>query len=172
MAKVKKPATTKYVCQSKSETMDAIRDLGDRQRELTRLETELNDVIADETAKRKDAIYELKVEIERLHSGVQGWCEANRVALCGDKSKTANLVTGTVSWRIRPPSVALKAVDKVLAELRRLKLTKYIRTKEEVNKDAILTDIKTFPTVAGITITSGVEDFIIEPAEINVTEGV
>ena len=50
---------------------------------------------------------ELQDRIGMLQAGVQTWCEANREQICG-KGKTANLITGEVSWRQRPPSVRVR----------------------------------------------------------------
>lgn len=49
--------------------------------------------------------------------------------------------------------------------IERLKLTSFVRTKETVNKEAILKDSERAADVAGISITSGVELFFVEPFE-------
>ncbi|MCL1860685.1 MAG: host-nuclease inhibitor Gam family protein [Proteobacteria bacterium] len=167
MAKAKKTAVP-HACQSKEEAMDAIRALGDAQRELVRLETAINDQIAVITAREKDRIDALKERVETLTTSVHWWCEANRATLCAGGGKTANLVTGEVSWRQRPPSVTLRAVDKVIDTLKRLRLGRFIRTKEEVNKEAILADPKAVAGVAGITVVQGIEDFAITPFEVDI----
>lgn len=165
MAKKHKAPAASYVCQDKEQTMAAIRILGDTQRELTRIETELNDEIAAITDSRKTQIEALKTRIDSLLNGIQTWCEANRAELCKDGGKTANLITGEVSWRQRPPSVSIRAVDKVLETLKALKLDRFIRTKEEPNKEAMLADPKTVQGIAGITINTGMEDFAVVPFE-------
>jgi len=45
-------------------------------------------------------------------------------------------------------------------------LEKFIRVKEEVNKDAMLAEPDQAMKVPGVTIKSGGEDFIIEPLEL------
>ncbi|ELK3731030.1 host-nuclease inhibitor Gam family protein, partial [Salmonella enterica subsp. enterica serovar Montevideo] len=108
----------------------------------------------------------IKTDIETLSKGVQGWCEANRDELTnGGKVKTANLVTGDVSWRVRPPSVSIRGMDAVMETLERLGLQRFIRTKQEINKEAILLEPKAVAGVAGITVKSGIEDFSIIPFE-------
>ena len=165
MAKKHKAPAASYVCQDKEQTMAAIKLLGDTQRELTRIETELNDEIAAITDSRKTQIEALKTRIDSLLNGIQTWCEANRAELCKDGGKTANLITGEVSWRQRPPSISIRAVDKVLETLKALKLDRFIRTKEEPNKEAMLADPKTVQGIAGVTINTGVEDFAVTPFE-------
>ena len=49
--------------------------------------------------------------------------------------------------------------------LKRLKLERFIRTKEEINKEAILNEPKAVVGVAGIKVNSGIEDFSIIPFE-------
>lgn len=156
------------MCQSKDQTIEAIRALGDAQRELTRVETHINDQIAAITDARKGEIDALKQRIDTLVDGIQLWCEAHRSELLAGGGKTANLITGQVIWRQRPPSVSIRSVDKVLETLRALGLGRFIRNKEEPNKEAMLAEPQSVSGIAGITIVTGVEDFVIEPFEIEV----
>ncbi|HAX8020718.1 TPA: host-nuclease inhibitor protein Gam [Escherichia coli] len=159
-------AAAAYVPQSRDAVVCDIRRIGDPQREAARLETEMNDAIAEITEKYASQIAPLKTSIETLSKGIQGWCEANRDELTnGGKVKTANLVTGDVSWRQRPPSVSIRGVDAVMETLERLGLQRFIRTKQEINKEAILLEPKAVAGVAGITVKSGIEDFSIIPFE-------
>lgn len=156
-----------FVCQNKIQAMEAITEVGNGQREITRLETEINDITAAAIDERKDRIDEIRSSIEVLSHGVQSWCEVNRDLLCV-KGKTVNLTTGEVSWRVRPPKVTLKGVAKVLELLKANKAlsSKFVRVKEEVNKDAILADPKAVKDIKGISIASGIEDFVIKPFEV------
>lgn len=159
-------AAAAYVPQSRDAVVCDIRRIGDLQREVARLETEMNDAIAEITEKYASQIAPLKTSIETLSKGVQGWCEANRDELTnGGKVKSANLVTGDVQWRQRPPSVSIRGVDAVMETLERLGLQRFIRTKQEINKEAILLEPKAVAGVAGITVKSGIEDFSIIPFE-------
>lgn len=169
MAKQKSKAAV-FVCQSKDQAMDSIRELGDAQRAFARLETEINDQIAEITAARKVEIDALRTRVETLTAGIHTWCEAHRAELCAGGGKTANLITGEVSWRQRPPSVSIRAVDKVLETLRSLGLSRFIRSKDEPNKEAMLAEPKAVSGIAGISIVTGVEDFIVQPFEVDVAE--
>ncbi|WP_345859286.1 host-nuclease inhibitor Gam family protein [Shewanella algae] len=161
-----KAAAALYVPQSKQDVTCDIRKIGDMQREALRLQTQMNDRIAAITEEYSPQLETLKKDLDVLSAGVQSWCEANRDELTkGGKSKTANLTTGEVSWRVRPPSVSIRGVENVLENLKNLKLERFIRVKEEINKDAILADPKVAGGIAGITIKSGVEDFAIVPFE-------
>ncbi|BAG78129.1 TPA: host-nuclease inhibitor protein Gam [Escherichia coli] len=165
-AKRIKSAAAAYVPQNRDAVITDIKRIGDLQREASRLETEMNDAIAEITEKFAARIAPLKTDIETLSKGVQGWCEANRDELTnGGKVKTANLVTGDVSWRVRPPSVSIRGMDAVMETLERLGLQRFIRTKQEINKEAILNEPGAVAGVAGITVKSGIEDFSIIPFE-------
>ncbi|KFB97848.1 bacteriophage Mu Gam family protein, partial [Trabulsiella guamensis ATCC 49490] len=134
-----KAAAAVAVPQSREDVINDIRKIGDISRVILRRETELNDQIATLTNDVAPGIEALKKELERLQTGVQTWCEANRAELTRDgKTKTANLTTGEVRWRARPPSVTIRKVEDVIAMLKKLSLGKFLRNKEEINKEAIL----------------------------------
>ena len=80
--------------------------------------------------------------------------------------KTVNLITGEVSWRQRPPSIAVRGAEAVLESLRTLGLHRFIRTKDEVNKEAMLNEPELAATVAGVSVIKGKEDFAITPFEV------
>ncbi len=163
-----KSAAAVYVPQNKEDVIGDIKKIGDLQRELEREQTIMNDAIGAITEKHAPGIEALKKDIDTLSQGVQGWCEAHRDELTRNgKTKTASLITGKIEWRNRPPSVIVRGADSVLETLRRLNLDRFIRTKEEINKDAILNEPKAVEGVAGITVRSGIEDFSITPFEQN-----
>ncbi len=155
-------------CQSKDQVMDFIRQIGNKQREIIRIETRMNDKIAEITDSHKGDITQIQLEIQGMTTAVQTWCEANRDSLLKKGLKTANLITGEVSWRFNPPSVSLRKIDDVLANLKEKGLERFIRVKEEVNREAILADPKAVADVAGVTIKSGNEYFEIKPFEVDI----
>jgi phage host-nuclease inhibitor protein Gam len=53
----------------------------------------------------------------------------------------------------------------VIEALKRLKLSRFLREKTEINKEAILNEPKAVEGVAGIKIIKDLEDFVIEPFE-------
>lgn len=169
MAKGKKrlkAAAVSYAAQTKIEVIDGIKSLGDLQRQLTRIETEMNDQIATVTQYHSPDIERLKSEISGLQVGIQTWCEANRTELTQDgKTKTVNLTTGEVIWRNRPPSCTVRGVEAVIAALKKAKLDRFIRAKEEINKEAILNESAAVKAIPGITINRDLEDFAIVPFE-------
>lgn len=159
-------AETLEAPQSREETQSWIKTLGDTQREHARLTHDLNDKIAELTDAAKPALNALAERSAALQQGIQAWCEANRAELTAGGGKTANLITGEVSWRQRPPSIAVRGIESVLENLRTLGLARFIRQKEEVNKEAMLNEPDIAATIAGITVVRGKEDFVIVPFEV------
>lgn len=163
-----KSKTLAAVPQSKDDCAASIRNLGDLSREFERVRAEMNDAIAVITHDRQPRLAALSQRIEALQTGVQAWCEAHRSDLCGENDKlgkTANLVTGEVSWRQRPPRVSIRDVDTVTDTLLRMGLGRFVRVKNEPNKEAMLNEPDALRGIAGITIVTGQEDFIVTPFE-------
>lgn len=153
------------VPQTQDEAVAAIAEIGVHQRERTRIETEMNDELAKirEVWEKKAAPH--AEAIKALQQGVQIWCEAHRGRLTQNgKVKYAHLASGEVKWRMTPPKVVIRGVDVVLDALRAAGLSRFIRAKEEVNKDAILAEPEAVAEIKGISMTQG-EEFIVIPFE-------
>lgn len=162
--RVKSQAKLRFV--SVEQVQSAIKEIGDLSREHTRLTTEMNDKIGATSEQYAPQLKSLEKEVESLQKAVQEFCEANRDELTEfGKTKTANFVTGEVQWRQRPPSVAIRGAESVLESLMRLGLDRFIRTKNEINKEALLNEPEVAKGIAGVTIKTGVEDFVIKPFE-------
>ena len=54
-----------------------------------------------------------------------------------------------------------------MENLKSLGLERFVRVKEEPNKEAMLNEPDAVRGVAGITINSGIEDFTITPFEVS-----
>ncbi|WP_439258283.1 host-nuclease inhibitor Gam family protein [Lonepinella sp. BR2271] len=164
-SRIKAPTQAVRV-QSREEVEIAIKQLGDKQRELQRLTTAQNDEIAVITERYAEPLQALKGEIGDQQQAIQAWCESHRDELTlNGKQKTGYFNTGEVQWRTNPPSVRITKADQVVENLKTLGMLEFIRTKEEINKDAILLDPEKAKTVNGISIKSGVEEFVIKPFE-------
>jgi len=130
----------------------------------------MNDEIATIKQRYEEQAKPLGDDIRQLSQGVQVWCEANREAITqGGKVKFATLTTGKVNWRTRPPKVTLRGKESILENLKRLGLARFVRTSEEINKEAMLNEPALAKTVPGVNITQG-EDFVITPFETELEE--
>lgn len=152
--------------QTRDEVEVAIKEIGDLNRELERLAIEQNDKLAAITEEYAPLMNEVKEKTKPMMDAVQAWCESRRDELTNNgKTKTGTFNTGEVQWRVRPPSVGIRGVDSVLDSLKMRGFTQFIRIKEEINKEAMLNEPDTAASVPGVTIKTGVEDFVITPFE-------
>ena len=154
------------VPQSHDDCAADINTIGRLSREITVAQAAMNDEIAGITDRYTAVFTPLQEEVKSLTAGVQSYCEANRDELTlNGKTKSGQFVTGTVMWRQKPPSVAVRGVEAVIEALKQFGLVRFVRTKEELNKEAILNEPTAISGIAGLSIKKGVEDFVIEPFE-------
>ncbi len=151
--------------QSRDDVASLISTIGFAQRERAKIAAEMNQALAD-VRERYEARAKPFGDAIAAHSrGIAAYCEAHRAELTRDgKTKTARFTSGEVSWRLRPPSVAVRGVEAVIDALRRLKLTAFLREKTEIDKDAILRNPDAVRNVKGIAISQR-EDFVVKPDE-------
>lgn len=167
MAKRTKIAAMVAVPQSRDEVVKQIGRIGYLQGQIAVVKAQHDERVRSIGEQLEEAITPLSDELKSLEAGVQAYCEANRNDLTnGGKVKFHDFGTGRVNWRLRPPSVGLRKVEAVLESCKTLGLVAFIRTKEEINKDAMLADPEKAATIAGVTIKSEGEDFVIEPVEL------
>ena len=168
--RVKTPAVAVTVPQTREQAAVQIAAIGTDNRELARLEADMNDAMAKLKETYETQAEPLRQRIQANTQGVQTWAEANRDNLTqGGKVKTAALTTGEVLWRTRPPSVRVTGAEAVIDALRRLGLGRFVRSKDEVNKEAILNEPAAVSHDPGISISQG-EDFVVVPFETSLAE--
>lgn len=169
-ARVKTAAATHPVPQSRDQVVDAIAEIGRRQRERDRIKAAMNDEIARIKERFEEQGRPHGEAIKAATAGVQTWCEANRAVITDNgKVKTASFGSGDVRWRITPPSVDARPVAMVIEVLKARGLDRFLRTKEEVNKEAILADPDAITGVPGLAIKQR-EEFVIVPFETELEE--
>ena len=165
-ARAKRMATNYPVPQSTDDCDDMIRALGDVRREIARIDADMGDKLAETKEKFETRAQPLKEKAEELLGGVETFCAANRDRLTnGGKVKFATLKNGEVKWRVRPPKVTVRGKDNILDALRELGLSRFIRVKEDINKEAMLEEPDAVKSIKGLTIGSEGEDFVVEPFE-------
>lgn len=172
MAKVKSVSVARPIPQDDTEAREAIREIGDASRAALRLQAEMNDRIAALQQSYGEQAQPLNERVRQLTEGLQTWAEANRSRLTrGGKIKSAELSTGRVSWRTRPAKVTLRKIEDVIEAICKAGLAeRFLRTKVEVNKEAMLEDRPSATAIRGVTIGSDGEDFIVEPFETELKE--
>lgn len=168
--KIKTAAASFPVPQSLGDANDFIARIGTAQRERQRLEAAMNDELAAVKARFEAEAKPFKDEIEDRSKGLQVFCEGRRDQLTGSgKVKFHRFAAGEVSWRSRPPKVSIRGTETVLGALKRLGLDRFIRTKEEPNKEAMLAEPQALEGLAGVKFEQG-EDFVIVPFETELEE--
>ena len=161
------------VPQNQEEAEEWIMQIGVHRREVVRIEAAMNDELSVVKATYEDQARPYRDDIGALVEGVQAWAVANRDRLTQNgKRQSAELATGNIAWRQLPPKVTLRKIDHVIDSLKKLGLTRFLRTKEEVNKDAMLAEPEAARLVPGVSIGSAGETFTVEPFETELAEGV
>ncbi len=166
--KTKTLAANVPVPQSREEAAEAVARIGSINREVARREADMNDRLAAIKAEIEEALAPQRAEAESLTQGLKIWAEANRRDLtAGDKTKTVDLGAGLIKWRLRPASVTIRGSEAVIAAIKAMGFAKkFLRTTEAINKEAMLLDKERARTIAGVSIGSDGEDFVVEPFEI------
>lgn len=169
-ARQKIAAAEHRICQSREETSEAIARIGRAQRERDRIHADMNDELAA-VRERYEAQAKPHAEaIAELTRAVNGWCEAHRAELTAQgKVKFHAFATGEVKWRLRPPSIVVRGAEAVIATVQKLGLGRFLRTKVEIDKDALLKEPDVARQIGGISLTQK-EDFVIVPAETQLEE--
>lgn len=153
--------------QNLNEAAEFVRGIGKAERDIEQANNEMNALLEAVKQPFIEQVGQHQHHLATLVEGLYAYAQGNRFQLTdGDKKKTVTLPTGTFSWRMTPKSVLIKGKNSVLAKLKELKLDRFIRIKEEVDKEAILKDEGMVASVDGITIEQ-CEEFVVKPAETN-----
>jgi len=165
------------VPQTREDAAAAVARHGALSRDVMRIEANLNDEIVALKARAEALSAPMQEQIAALTEGLRIWAEANRTILTNQhKTKTVDLGTGTLSWRSAPPKVkgiprAKGAVAELIKKIKKLRLKQFVRTSEEVNREAMIADPEKAAKVPGISIASEGESFEVVPFEVALSEG-
>lgn len=171
MAKPKARALTR-VPQSREDAVWTVGRIGTLRREIMARKAAADEQIRIIGEKVEEALQPLSDELKQLEAGVQAYCEAHRLTLTAEgRVKHHDFGTGRVLWRMRPPKVSIRGVDVVIEACKALGLTAFLRVKEEINREAMLADPERARLIAGVSISSEGEDFIVEPVELETAAG-
>ena len=141
-------------------------ELGEAQRELVIAETELSEAIAELQKKYAPLINEFNEKTELLNRQITDFCNKNYQEVFPKSSRTAKFLTGEISIRQKPNSLNVLNFDLALTHLKEQGLTRFIRTKEDLNKSALLSEPAIVEKIDGIEIKKGEEQLNIKPYKI------
>jgi len=153
---------------SLKEAAEFIGRVGKEQREIDRIQNELNEEVEKLKSKSMSETQVRNENISQLVEGLFIFAESHRNELTEDgKKKTVEVPTGIFAWRMTPPAVSLKNVKQILKELVKRRLKQFIRVKREVDKEAMLKEPELAVSVKGVSI-GQYEEFMVKPAELEV----
>ncbi len=162
-----KTEVNKQIPTSRQDLVDKIAELGRQERTRAKIEVEMNNSITRIKQRYEEEVEPVNKAIKTLTSGINAYCEVHRDELTDNgKVKTVNLPSGTIAWRKCPPSVRLTKPDIVIELLKKKGLSRFVRIKEEVNKDMILSEQAAVTGIKGIAIVKEKEELSIEPFEV------
>lgn len=156
----------------------AIARMGVLERDLTLIETTKADDVARVSADAEAKAAPLQAEKTKLAVAVEDYCLRYRKELTGGfRTKTVEFATGKAAWRMGRPRVVIDPtvpLEKIVARLRKLDLSRLVRVREDVDLDAVKAEDKANPAilkkVKGITIEPAKEKFSVEPAGAELVE--
>lgn len=164
--RVKRPVIP--VPKSLDEAAEFLCRIGKEQRATDTIQSDLNAKVDELKAKAVSDAELHQKKISQLVEGLYAFAETDRDELTdGGKRKTVELPTGIFGWRLTPPSVVFRNVKLILKNLKSLGLNRFIRIKEEVDKEAMLAEQEVAKTIRGVSITQH-EEFIVKPTELEV----
>lgn len=151
---------------SEADYRDALAQYANASARLNVINAEMEEQFTKIREANQQEVNSLNQQITGTFDIVSRYCTENKDKLFG-KNKSFESAFGTVGFRTDPPSLkTLTKVkwDDVLANLKRMKLSKFVRTKEEVKKDELLaartTDVaKKFPEI-GVRVAQTEQFFI------------
>lgn len=156
------------VPKSLEEATKFLAEIGQEQRATDKIQLGLNAAVDKLKVQALAGVEPHQRKVSQLVEGLFAFAEAHRDELTnGGKRKTVEVPTGTFGWRMTPPAVKLHNVESILKFLKSLKLKRFIRTKEEVDKEAMLKEPEVAKTVKGVSIGQH-EEFVAKPSELEV----
>ena len=163
--KAKRPANQVPVPQDAMEADAFVQRIGDAQRRAVVVKAALDEAVSAAKLQAEGEAAIIAAEIETATRGLQIWAEAHRQKLTKDgATKTVKMPSGEIAWRLRPASIAIRDAKAVLATLLGdRKLGRFVRTKHEIDKDALLKEPEAAAAIEGVTVKTGAEDFIVTP---------
>jgi len=156
------------VPKSLDEAAEFLAQIGEEQRATDKIRSDINTKVEKLKAKAMADVKPYQEKISQLVEGLFAYAEAHRDELTdGGKHKTVKVPTGIFGWRMTPSAVSLRNVKSILESLKSLGLKRFIRTKEEIDKEAMLKESEVASTVKGVSVSQR-EEFIAKPTELEV----
>ena len=169
--RIKAAAVAFDVPQNREAAADAVAAIGIANRELVRIQTQMNDQLADIKEAWENHAEPYRLKIAELTEGLRVFAEANRAVLTNNyKVKTVALTTGELVWRMNPPSVRLADTEEnVIAACEAAGHKEFVRYTPALNREAIKADPDAAAGIPGLRIGQS-EAFVVVPFEAELAE--
>lgn len=135
----KKPVPTIMVA-SLQDADKVLEELAELERRANGIKNDMNERIDAAKAEAAEAITPLEARKKELEGALCAYALMHKAELFKDK-KSRELDFGTISFRLSTKIVALRkgiTMDDILTKIKELDYADGLRTKEELNKDALL----------------------------------
>ncbi|WP_042703160.1 host-nuclease inhibitor Gam family protein [Azospirillum sp. B506] len=101
---------------------------------------------------------------------LRGYFDANRASLLTGTKKSVALPTGTMGMKKTVAKLVVADADALLKLLEEdRKLRRFIRTKSEVDRAALLAEPKVAVTIDGVSVEGGDDAFFVKPLMVGTT---
>ncbi len=169
--RAKKTAVTTTVPQTELDAAAALAKLGDAQRALINIQVALDEAVAAAKLEAEDQAAPHRQVVESVTYGLEIWATANRHEMTKGTTKTIALSTGELRWRLSPPAIKLRNISaaKVIDVIQELALPRFLRTKVELDKEALLREPDIATKLPGVAIEHA-ETFEARPAGLPLRE--
>jgi phage host-nuclease inhibitor protein Gam len=142
-------------------------EYGETYNTLAKMQADCDDALAKVKGAYETQALPHQEKLKTIFLQLTAWGAAHRDRLTENgKSKTIQLPAGQVGWRLRPPSVkwvkGLKIED-VVAAIKNAGMRRFLRIKEEPNKERMLEEPEAAKLIKGVVIGSAGEDFFVAP---------
>jgi phage host-nuclease inhibitor protein Gam len=135
--------------------------------EVTAIQVALDANLAKVKKAHEDKAQPKVKRLQEIFATLSAYAAMERKRLTNDgATKTVKLAAGKIGWRKNPPSVKIKSkkkVEDVIAEIRALKMPRFLRRVWELNKQAVLADPEGAAKITSLRIDKGQEEFFVAP---------
>jgi len=161
---LKRPAIS--VPQNIEEAGGFLRKMRELEKEMQVVQIEVDEKVAEIREKAKVKIKARQDIIQQYFEGIFIFAQARKEELTEQgKRKTVTIPPDCFGWRYTPEKVVLEDEEAIMAELKKLGQAKFIRVKEEINKEAMHDDKELALTVKGVSFEQH-EEFVVKLAEV------
>ncbi len=158
----RKPAPTKV--RTPDQAAAVVGQIGGAQVQLSRLKASLDVAVAQANLAYETAAAPLRTAITTDTELLRGYFDANRSTLLTGTKKSVALSTGMIGLKKTTAKVVVADVDALLTLLEQdRKLRRFIRTKSEIDRAALLAEPKVAATIKGVSIEGGEDAFFVKP---------